>query len=458
MIEPDLEIKVPWWVRHLIRMKHPELFFVSGGLGSGKSYGGTLWYLLKIFNNMNNLRSWVIAPTHTKSIDIVIPAFYSHFENLFGFKEGRDFEFVKGPPARMYLPAYRHEINFQSADRPQYMVGDSISHFYMTEAGVSPSRQPLERAQTRLRAKGAHYLQGLIEGTPEGSGHWWSDLVTHPDGWIDEWAAFKLTLWTDDNIENLGRGYIQRMMRTYAYSPAKIKAYRYGQVVPFTERLAHWEFKASKHVDLSHKIEAHASVPIILGWDFNKFPLAWIAMQRLRERTEDESRNVFTVIHESSGKSRGVLSACAEFTALFPPGKFRDTPIHIYGDASGYAGSHKNPHSDYEEIVRYMRARYSQVSLKAKRANPRVRVRLERVNAAFAADLVRIPAWCTNLIRSLDKTSLTEGTFDIEKPNGDDWTHYSDAFDYPIAQLIEDSDIIRDIKPRRHGFNVPFGA
>jgi hypothetical protein len=67
-----------------------------------------------------------------------------------------------------------------------------------------------------------------------------------------------------------------------------------------------------------------------------------------------------------------------------------------------------------------------------------VKHRLEKTAALMAYEKFLVSVNCKRLIQSFVKTSLREGTFDIEKPKDDDWTHYADACTYCLFQLSKD--------------------
>jgi hypothetical protein len=64
-----------------------------------------------------------------------------------------------------------------------------------------------------------------------------------------------------------------------------------------------------------------------------------------------------------------------------------------------------------------------------------------------------VGAWCRNLIRSLEQTSLKAGLWEILKPKKDDVSHWGDAVGYPLFQLTRGFDL-ENPSPTIYGMNV----
>src|SRR4051794_10492303 len=98
------ETEIPWWIWDALEDKREDLVtWVTGGLGSGKTYGSALWHVQRCRDNHNSPYSWIIAPTHAKVNSIIIPALVEVMANHLGWTEGRDFTVHSGAPAKIYL-------------------------------------------------------------------------------------------------------------------------------------------------------------------------------------------------------------------------------------------------------------------------------------------------------------------------------------------------------------------
>lgn len=446
---PGRKYKLPWYVyKSIIDKIEDRRFWWTKGLGSGGTYGLAIWHYLKCLQNHRSPFSWSIAPTFQQVSDTLLPTFAEVLQVEFGLVEGEDYKIVASGRPRLYFPKRRQLIHFRSANRPDRMVGPSVSHISGTEVGLWP-REAYEKSSARLRCPKAVSNQYLGEGTPEGF-NWWEKEANFAEGVDDEKNARRIILHTADN-KFLKPGYVDQLRRTYEYDPAKLESYLYGNFVSFTKGSAYWEFAESRNVVLD--VEASPYLPVLLCFDFNKFPIAWVAMQRQPHSRNGVDYHRFVALAESSGKSRGMQDACAEFISAMPTGKFGNTRIEVYGDPSGYAGSHLSLNSGYDQIYSYLKPRYRSVSIMAERSAPEIQARLERTNALLAYEQYVVAAWCRNLIKSHKLTNLKNGLWKFEKPQGDDWTHWSDATGYPLYQITKGDDLENPNRKKVYGIN-----
>ncbi|TXH08774.1 MAG: hypothetical protein E6R03_17635 [Hyphomicrobiaceae bacterium] len=443
-------VTTPDWVFDLLEDDTPErVTWVTKGLGAGGTYGLAFWHYVLCTINDQSRFSWSVAPTYGQVQDTLIPTFAEVLTNEFKLTEGRDFQIVRSGRPRIEFPRTGQQIDFKSAVQWERMVGPSVSHISGTELGLWP-RAAFEKSQARLRCPKSNRLQYLGEGTPEGF-NWWEKEANFPEGIDEERNYRRVILKTEDN-DHLPPGYVAKLERTYAYDPQKLESYLRGLFVNFARGNAYWEFRESRNISLG--LSANKALPIAACFDFNKTPIAWVACQKQVEDRRGQERQIRHVaLAESSGKSRGLLEACAEFIAAFPPAEYSETPIYIYGDASGYAGSVLSSNCGYDQIKQYLSSKYREVSVRASRSNPRIQSRLERMNALFAYRMAVVAAHCRATIRSLTQTALKDGTWDLAKPSGEDWSHWADAWGYYLWDETKGLDLERPSREMPKGLN-----
>lgn len=451
----SLRCEIPWWVAQAVKdTRQEQTTWITGGLGSGKTYGAALWHLRRCLDNSKSRYSWALVPTHSKADLIYIPAFQEAAFNHFGWTEGKDYHVHGSVPRRITLKATRQEIIFHSANKYRALVGENISHWSATECGYYEHDEWFEKVQSRLRCPKANILQGIGEGTPEGMENPYERLANF-EGY-DEARQFKrIKLWTTDNT-HLRAGYEAQLKRSLLHDPGKLRSYLYGEFVPFTKSTAYWNFVHSKHASRHYKPTPF--LPLIFGWDFDVSPIAWTVMQRMPVETLGGHRYFrYTVIAESSGKSRGLVEAVAEFILQFPPSTWRNVEINLYGDPSGYAGHYQSPSCGYNQILSLLRSKYERVSLQADTSAPTRQARLEKHNALMAYDQFAVDIECVNTIRSFATSQLKPGTWDFIKPkDGKDPTHWADSCGYPVFQLTKFEDLEIPLSPRVAGVNKAF--
>lgn len=441
---------LPDWVWDCIDdATEDRTFWITKGLGAGGTYGLGMWHYLKCLQNIESRFSWAIAPTFQQVADTLIPTFTEVFTNFFGLEEFRDFDIIQSGRPRIVLKRTRQEIHFKSANRPDRLVGPSISHISGTEVGLWP-RMAYEKSSARLRCPRAKSLQTMGEGTPEGF-NWWqkeADLSNE----IDEERNYRrVILHTSDNTF-LKPGYVDRLIQTYEYDPAKLESYLYGRFVTFTKGSAYWEFHESRNVALD--IRPSPFLPVRMCWDFGVSPLPWVAIQRQPVEKFGHRHHRFVALAEGTGKARGLMDACAEFVSWFDPKEYGETPIEIDGGHDGYFGSYLSNSCAYDQILQYLKKYYRRVSIVAARKAPDIKDRLERCNALFAYDLYVMAAWCRNLIHSHRMSSLKDGTWELEKKRGEDPTHFADAASNALFNLTKDMDLENQSRNRLRGLNL----
>lgn len=451
---PSTNRILPWWVYDAITDQTPlRTLCVTGGLGSGKSHGGGIWDIQRVLENGAPMsdpkptKSWTVAPNY-RICETLLELTFQVALDVFQLREGKHFYYRRSYPRVLdFTPMkLKHQIFFLSAENPEHFVSDSITHWRWSEVGVS---KPIvfEKLGDRLRDPRAKVLQGLAEGTPEGLNHW-ADIADIPGVGRDrldvERNRRRFIVETGDNTANLAPGYLQALRSRYEYDKSKLISYEKGLFVPFTKGSAYWEFIESRNVEAP--IAPNADIPVYFCWDFNVSPLGWVAAQKfwIQDNYYSPRREKVIGIKEASGEARGLMDAVAEFAAKFPVSRFANTPIEVHGDASGWAKSHKgNTASDYANIEDYLRSLgYRNVSLQALRSNPIVRQRLEKVAALMAYDMCAVTSECPKTITGFRKTALKDGTWDIEKPTGEDWTHFPDAFTYGLFKLYKNVDVV----------------
>jgi hypothetical protein len=437
----------PWLNRIIKDGTENREFYLTKGLGAGGTYAYAIWhYALCLFNSKSKF-SWSIAPTFQQVQDTLIPTFADVLQNIYQLKLNSDYEIITSGRPRIIFKTGQ-ELHFKSAKRAETFVGPSISHFGITEPGLCPI-DAFNKAAQRLRCPKATRLQKLFEGTPEGLGNHWEKIANFAEGKHPDRNAIRIRLDTAQN-PHLRESYVDNLIETYSYDPAKLESYLHGNFVPFTKGTAYWDFRESRNVTTG--LSPSPRAPLLLCFDFQA-PLSWVVLQRHNFERNGIRREGFAAVAESSATAAGLMDSCIEFIEQFNPFKFGGTSIEVYGDPSGYAKTHQAPGCDYDMIIQYLKPRFPRISICAANHAPEVRHRLERVNALFAYETYVIGNQCRNLIHSHSTSSLKPGTWKLDKPKDRDFTHFSDAVGYPLFQLTKDLDLERPGRKHKFGTN-----
>lgn len=429
--------KRQWWVQDAIDDLTSDSFGVSAGLGSGKTHGATDWHHDRVLLNGESPFSAFVMPIYQKIHDAAIPTFKKLYDSL-GYTETVHYKVLKAPFPKIYFPSSGQEIHFISASRPDKIVAVEYSHATTSESG-DYQREALDLVQTRVRCPKAVALQVMNEGAPQGvEGNPFADK--YDDKRSTDWKEIESRLYFNarENIKRyrlttydnpfLPPGYVERLLKVYRDRPAYVQAYVHGHFVPLVEGNCYSGYSTAYDID---DMTAVPFADIHLTWDFNANPLAWVALQKLNFEEYEYRVQRWIAQHESSGESNQLKTAVLEFALKYDPKIFAKTPIILSGDSTGHHASHKTPLSDYDQIKALLNELGFQVVIvDAIKSNPPEHISVEAVNEWFRKDKLYICKRCVNLRRSLIMTRYKDGQKKIDKPAGENWTHWSDALKY----------------------------
>ena len=433
-------LEVAPWVGELLNDRTSHTIYTHAGIGSGKTFAHVLKHSNWFLENQDCPLSWWLEPTHTLVEQGAIPEWKKYFD-LRNWKEGREYRLLNSKPIKIYLYSglNTHEIAFLSADRPEHLVAANIGALSVDEAG-STKAAAVEYAVGRVRDKRANYSQVWMFGAPQGMNHFAdkANFQGHKESLIEgiKFLERSFEISTYENENNLAPGYIARQLQMFGHNPNKVLSWIYGKFTSFFEGRAHPDYDSAKD---RHELEADPGTVLYLAWDFNVQPLAWVAGQRRYciDPLYLTDGHRYITVGESSGSSNTIMDGCAEFIRQFDPKVFETTPIRITGDANGHSRSVRASGSCYDDAKRYLKEFYRDVKVIAPAVNPEVAVRVEATNKAFSYSLALVHKDHKNLDRSLLVTAWEAGTKNLKKPQGEDWTHWGEAFGYWISQMME---------------------
>lgn len=433
-----LKPTMAWWVNEALLDTHTKVFAVTAGLGAGKTHGMAQWHHDRVALNSESPFSAFVEPIYAKIHDSAIPTFRKVLGD-FGYIENVHYKVVKSPFPKLIYFTTGQEIHFLSADRPQNFVAVEYSHATMDEAG-SCDVEAYRNLRSRIRCSKAVLRQMMVGGTPQGV-NWYAetfdsetlpdwDLGVNRDHFLHDKAFRRFMLGTTHN-PFLPDDYAEQLYEIYGHNPGYVNCYILGKFSPLVEGNAYKSYNPALHDIEDMDPDRHRT--IYLTWDFNANPLAWIAMQPVPFYEDITGRiHRYVAMHEANEGSSNLDDACVEFAMKMPPEQFASTPIEVYGDMSGHAGSHKVRGSDYDNIKKYLkRLGYKNVTIKAARSNPREVDSVEALNRLFSDDLHRVCKRCTMYRKSLVATCWKPNVRKLDKPSkGDTWTHHGDAGKY----------------------------
>lgn len=375
-----------------------------GGFGSGKTFVGCL-DLLIFFSRYPGTRQGYFGPSYPSIRDIFFPTF-EEAANLMGFtcdiKESNK-------EVHIYrLGRYYGTVICRSMDRPGSIIGFKISRALVDEIDTLPKRKAQDawnKIIARLRLK--------IDGVENGIG-----VTTTPEGFMFVYEQFALNpterysmvqASTYENEKNLPDDYIDSLIETYP--SGLIDAYLEGQFVNLTSGSVYrcYDRRANQSLESIKPGE-----PLAIGMDFNVRKMSACIFVRREDgfHCVEEIKDGMDTEHVA-----GIIK---------DRWKDKGHKITIYPDASGKNTSSKGASlSDIAILESYG------FSIRANKANPSVKDRINSVNKCFESAKVWVNSLrCPETSRCLEQQPYDDNG-EPDKKSGLD--HQVDAFGYFCA-------------------------
>ena len=440
----SLETTQAWWVAEAIDDYQSSVIACTAGMGSGKTDGGSDWLLDCVDVNYECPFYAFMEPTYQKVMDTAIPTMQRVLQR-YGRAEDWHYKVIKSPHPKIIFKDIRWnpEVHFISAEKPDRIAAVQYTCALEDEAGVNKvaARRNL---RTRLyRQSNARKQQFMVMGAPQGINAFAEEFDSETlDGWDTSHSRDhilrrevegvivqkrRFIIHTDDN-PFVPRQYIIELQDTYGHNPMLIQSYRFGRFCPLSERAAFSNYMPQKH-DVEG-FEPDPYLDIILKWDFNFNPLAWVASQGF-VRDYPQRHKTYVALHEANEGAHNLDDACVEFAFKFPPERFGETPIYVYGDRSGHSDSHKINGSDFDNVKQYLNnLGFRHVFIKATKSVVPEAASVEALNKMFFNGSYLVHKRCKMLRRGLLATQWQDRARKLEKPDGETHTHHPDAVKY----------------------------
>lgn len=401
----------------------------TGGVGSGKTT--TLWAkMLKLSARNHPLPGVWLVPDFDHVWQTLLPALSD---------EGLDGEPMFLRPDQYHYHQTKHvfswvgggDLWFLSADRPDEIAGPNVAFAGIDEPS-RVDRVAWRNTNNRVRHPRAVLRQTVAAGTPEDLA-WMGDLFFDPER-PDRYKVYRMSTRENTELLKAHPDYIAQI--TENATDAEIAVFLEGKGQPLTGASAYPTFDDARHWT-PYVPQADQAQPLWLSFDFNINPMICVIAQR-RVGPHGPELHVVDTVALYGGST--VDQTCAEIRKRYPTWP---AGIVVYGDASGRNRNVANLKSNYQ-MIREALAGIGEIAMKVPTANPAVSARLGAVNRLLknANGVTRLwirkttPAkLCTtrDLVKSLQRTRIKDGTDDINKPSGETHTHAADALGYVVA-------------------------
>lgn len=454
MTRKTVSVDVNAWVDKAIRDTKSKYMAVTAGYGAGKTHGAVQWIDQRRQYSPQCKLFCFTEPVGKLFKRAVFPTFKKVYSS-YGWVQDVHYKYVlSNDNMGIYFPYTDQFISFLTVDDPSNIVAFEAGAIVMDESALC-KEEAFEKLTHRLRASTNIMPQMLLPTTTEGL-NWMSNAFDSDNnsdqGWIKNsnkdayrvsiepatkfetrYRRFRLS--TFDNPHR-AKGYAEGLLELYKDRPNFIKGYIYGYFVPLFSGNAYANYRDEHDIE---DIDPDPNKDLVLTWDFNANPLAWVSLQEETIENDFTRFSRWNAIHESSGGDSTLDDSVVDFAMKHPLSLFNNTPIYIYGDMSGYQASHRTRENDYEIIRRKLtELGYKRVFIKALKYNPLETVSVEAVNTMFLNLELGICKRCKNLRTSLLVTRWQENVKKLLKGSKDKWSHWTDALKYFCYALNND--------------------
>lgn len=235
---------------------------LSAGTGSGKTIAGVaedVWWCL----NYPGIVGYIFEPVYKMIDRIIIPTLNLFFGSPF-YESPYIASFTR---QRMLIRWYNgSSLWLGSLDEPEQAEGANVDFIHVDEARLVKPDSKWEMAwrviQRRLRGSGRGYPVGAwVTTTPNWPGTALHRFFEHPKYKNPDARVFRMHI--DDNVENLGKDFIENMKRQH--SGALYERFIEGKFAG--EETATFDFDYVAHVDGFVKPEyGYISFGVDFGW------------------------------------------------------------------------------------------------------------------------------------------------------------------------------------------------
>jgi hypothetical protein len=413
---------------------------LAGGWFAGKTWAGArklvdlhLHNALDAKEQPTGVRSAVIAPTYQLANDFDMPELRRTFEEM-----NLSYKFIADPKRYCFaLPDLStrkrpSEILIRTADAPERITGWTVGAIWGDEAArwkcdaANPLSDPFVQADARLRDTKARFLQFMVTFTHEGDDtRVYRDFEREPK---PDHVLYRAGTFENPHAQAFGAVQKQQLSGELAGQ------YLDGIAMSTGGQRMYASFDEARNVDSSLKISRDS--PLQISVDFNIDPgMHCILGQHF---PKDDLLTATHEIHEPRMNVKAMVAALRRLIEKEFGGWMWNSPLQIFGDASGSGKWAGVGESCYDVLIECLRVAGVPYQLRVPRSNPHVADRVNAVNCALndAAGNVRyrIHPRCTRLIDDYRSMRwLADGSADKRDHRR---SHASDADGYRVHYLM----------------------
>ena len=412
----------------------PYASIFVGGLGSGKTYGGAVRALMKIFDNPETLG--MIAANDSKQLhQSTMPVFWDMLNEI-GMIEDQDYVLNKKPLPEWEITSRvkEHDAVLTFRNGAQVALRTFYNYNYRKIRGLNLGWAWLDESRDmdyeaftttigRLRCINSKNIQIWLTSTPNGL-DWQYDYfkaaASRNKKLKEKRQYFRGK--TQDNEKNLGEGYIDALLETF--DEKMIDQEMYGLWTDTFLGQVYYNFDREINIDDTIKHDPSLPENQILMCDFNKTPMAWAIGQK-RPGKRGEQKEVLEIYDEIFVNSSNTVECLEELKNR----GYNLAHFVVHGDAT--SKTHGTGITDY-----VLMREYGIKDIRVPNSNPNVVDRVNSANAKFKNAKgnvgLKVHPRCEHVIEDFARMRFKEGTRILDKVSNLMLSHISDAIGYGI--------------------------
>ena len=222
---------------------------------------------------------------------------------------------------------------------------------------------------------------------------------------------------------------------SYGYKESKYRGQVLGEAVAINTNAVYETFDAAASVG-DYPIDFKGpTLDLDLCLDFNQGNMSGVVMQSWQGSDY--------AVWENQRTCHITVDVCKAFVDAFPPEKFGNRAVYIYGDSSGYNdyATARTVDGSFAIARDYLKGKYAKVQIKARRDTIRQETRIMSTLKRHANAAAKRPFGLyadrklRKLVDSWSTTSWDPKSGNIKKGGKDDNTHMAEAVDYRMVMV-----------------------
>lgn len=431
---------------------------IFAGVGYGKSWAGIRWARRRMLRNFGSRskKGAIIAPTHKHLKFHHVPLFKDALREI-GYFEGVHYTVDQQHNILSFTKksGIQYQVFFVSMENWKALVAWEFDWLWWDEPGFGSEELKMFVDQRVNRLKDTPLGQTLYTGVVQivnwyykrfgvGAQFEIGDTYNLPD-WVEQIApgyggrelvrfreSDRILCLHGSTFENpeIGLDYHVQQYESYGYLESKYRGQVLGEAIAINTNAVYETFDPGASVG-DYPVDFMGETMVLhLCMDFNVGNMSGAVVQSYQGSEY--------VVWENPRTCHITADVCKAFIEAFPPEKFGNRHVYIYGDASGFNDypTARTIDGSYSIAQDSLKGKYAKVIVKARRDTIPQETRVMSTQKYHANSAAKRPFGlyvdrkCRKLVDSWNTTSWDPKSGDIKKGGDNDTTHMAEAVDY----------------------------